>query len=104
MNKRLLGFAFTALLVFGAAALGGWYYVETNVRGTAHVDGSGGYDSSDRRNVAGIAELIFVGDVEKQVGDQGLPLSGPGDETIPMRQYSVRVVQALKGSPSDTVV
>lgn len=48
--------------------------------------------------VASLSDEVFLGTVDEQVGDQGLPLSGPGDAEIPMSQYSVTVRRVLKGS------
>jgi hypothetical protein len=107
-RQRTTIVALSAIVVLLAAALiGGWYYVETYVRGPVPSGSpSGGYDATDRRNVVGTADVVFLGEVEALVGEVGLPLTGPDNMSIPMKQYRVRVVQSLKATEdlAETVI
>lgn len=77
---------------------GGIYYIDTYVwRPVPSTHAASSYDDSMRRNVVAVADVVFLGEVEASVSEIGLPLSGPGNEEVPMAQYRVRVIQTLKG-------
>ena len=59
------------------------------------------FDQSDIRKVVGVSSHIFVGRVVAEVGNEGIPTSG-GD-TVPRTQFSVEVLENVKGELSGTV-
>lgn len=107
MKKHVWVYSIIAALVFAGAAILGYEYYKGVSSPPVPAGGSAApaasYDVTDRRMVAGISSNIFFGTVEEKVGDQGLPLSGPGNESIPMHQYAVSVERNLKGQLPDSV-
>ena len=65
--------------------------------------GSWSFDHEDIRKVVGASNHIFVGRVVAVVGRKGIPTSGPGNEFIPQTQFSVEVLENIKGELSGTV-
>ena len=65
--------------------------------------GSWSFDHKDIRKVVGASTHIFVGRVVAVVGNKGIPTSGPGNEFIPRTQFSVEVLENIKGDLSGTV-
>ncbi len=61
------------------------------------------YDFRDKRVLVGFADTVFLGEVVEQVGSRGLPTSDPEDE-IPQTQFTVKVIERIKGDPPDKIV
>jgi hypothetical protein len=54
-------------------------------------------EPTDERQLVGSATNVFVGRVIGRVGAEGAPLSGPGDRVVPRTQFSVVVLENIKG-------
>ena len=54
-------------------------------------------EPTDERQLVGSATNVFVGRVIGKVGAEGAPLSGPGDRVMPRTQFSVAVLENIKG-------
>lgn len=65
--------------------------------------GRAAWDENDLRRVVGASTDVFVGRVIAQVGEEGLPTSKPG-YSIPHTQFSVEVLETIKGDLSGEVV
>lgn len=87
----LLGTLLCVLAVAGCGAAGGQM---TGARSFVH---------EDIRKVVGVSTHIFVGRVVAVVGNEGIPTSGPGNVSIPRTQFSVEVLENVKGELSGTV-
>lgn len=62
------------------------------------------YDFSNDQILVGTSEFVFLGQVVERVGTKGIPTSDPEIE-IPLTQFSVRVLEQIKGKlPTDVVV
>lgn len=55
------------------------------------------FEPTDERQLVGFATNVFVGRVVEKVGTEGAPLSGPGDRAVPRTQFSVAVLNNIKG-------
>lgn len=55
------------------------------------------FEPTDERQLVGFATNVFVGRVVEKVGTEGAPLSGPGDRAMPRTQFSVAVLNNIKG-------
>lgn len=60
-------------------------------------------EPTDERQLVGFATNVFVGRVVEKVGAEGAPLSGPGDQVMPRTQFSVAVLENIKGDLSGEV-
>lgn len=60
-------------------------------------------DFRDKRVLVGVSEYVFLGEVIAQVGTEGIPTSDPEYE-IPQTQFSVKVLEEIKGALPDEVV
>ena len=65
--------------------------------------GEWSFDHTDIRKVVGGSSHIFVGRVLAVVGHEGIPTSGPGNVSIPRTQFSVEVLENIKGELTGTV-
>ena len=65
--------------------------------------GEWSFDHTDIRKVVGGSSHIFVGRVLAVVGHEGIPTSGPGNVSIPRTQFSVEVLENIKGKLTGTV-
>ena len=65
--------------------------------------GEWSFDQTDIRKVVGVSSHIFVGRVVAVVGNEGVPTSGPGNNSIPQTQFSVEVLENIKGELTGTV-
>ncbi len=54
-------------------------------------------EPTDERQLVGSATNVFVGKVFGKAGAEGAPLSGPGDRVMPRTQFSVVVLENIKG-------
>nr|MDQ5818384.1 hypothetical protein [Actinomycetota bacterium] len=54
-------------------------------------------EPTDERQLVGSATNVFVGRVIGKVGAEGAPLSGPGERVVPRTQFSVVVLENIKG-------
>jgi hypothetical protein len=54
-------------------------------------------EPTDERQLVGSATNVFVGRVIGKVEAEGAPLSGPGDRVMPRTQFSVVVLENIKG-------
>ncbi len=54
-------------------------------------------EPTDEEQLVGFATNVFVGRVVEKVGSEGAPLSGPGGEVVPRTQFSVAVLENIKG-------
>lgn len=62
------------------------------------------YDFSNDQILVGTSEFVFLGQVVEQVSAKGIPTSDPEIE-IPLTQFSVRVIEQIKGKlPTEGVV
>lgn len=61
------------------------------------------YDVRDDRVLVGASEYVFLGEVLAQVGTEGVPTSDP-EYQIPQTQFSVKVLEQIKGELPDEVV
>ena len=66
--------------------------------------GEWSFDQTDIRKVVGVSSHIFVGRVVAVVGNEGVPTSGPGNNSIPQTQFSVEVLENVKGELAGTVI
>ncbi len=87
-----VGFAAYALLAreapeTGAAGNGEVVNLEVNYA----------FEPADEKQLVGFATNVFVGRVVEKVGAEGAPLSGPGGEVVPRTQFSVAVLENIKG-------
>jgi hypothetical protein len=55
------------------------------------------FEPTDERQLVGFATNVFVGRVTGKVGAEGAPLSGPRDPVMPRTQFSVAVLENIKG-------
>ena len=60
-------------------------------------------EPTDEEELVGFATHVFVGRVVEKVGSEGAPLSGPGGEVVPRTQFSVAVLENIKGDLSGEV-
>jgi hypothetical protein len=60
-------------------------------------------EPTDEEQLVGFATNVFVGRVVEKVGAEGAPLSGPGGEVVPRTQFSVAVLENIKGDLGDEV-
>lgn len=86
-----LGTLLCVLVVVGCGAVGG------------QMTGAASFQKEDIRKVVGVSTHIFVGRVVAVAGNEGIPTSGPGNVTIPRTQFSVSVLENVKGELSGTV-
>ncbi len=61
------------------------------------------FEPTDERQLVGFATNVFVGRVVGKVGAEGAPVSGPQDNVIPRTQFSVAVLNNVKGNLSGNV-
>lgn len=61
------------------------------------------FEPTDERQLVGFATNVFVGRVVGKVGAEGAPVSGPQDDVIPRTQFSVAVLNNIKGDLSGNV-
>jgi len=54
-------------------------------------------EPTDKRQLVDAATNVFVGRAIGKVGAEGAPLSGPGDRVLPRTQFSVLVLENIKG-------
>ena len=54
-------------------------------------------EPTDERQLVGSATNVFVGRVIGKVRAEGAPLSGPGERVMPRTQFSVLVLENIKG-------
>ena len=87
-----LGTLLCALAVAGCGAVGG------------QMTGAGSFQEEDIRKVVGVSTHIFAGRVVAVVGNEGIPTTGPGNVSIPRTQFSVEVLENIKGELSGTVI
>jgi hypothetical protein len=85
-----LGFVLYAVLAEGPAGPNGGGDVVNVVVDYA-------IEPTDERQLVGSATNVFVGRVIGKVGAEGAPLSGSGDQVIPRTQFSVAVLENIKG-------
>jgi len=55
------------------------------------------FEPTDERQLVGFATNVFVGRVVGKVGTEGAPVSGPQADVIPRAQFSVAVLNNIKG-------
>lgn len=96
--KRFMLIIVVGAVVITAGYLGGTMLIPR------HVDaGQTIFDVTDKRRLVGHATHVFEGRVIAQVGSKGLPTSIPGD-SIPQSQYTVEIIESIKGNASGTVI
>jgi hypothetical protein len=61
------------------------------------------FEPTDERELVGFATNVFVGRVVGKVGAEGAPVSGPQGDVIPRTQFSVAVLNNIKGDLSGNV-
>ena len=61
------------------------------------------FDARDERRLVGYATNVFIGRVAGEAGNEGAPLSGPGEKVLPQTQFSVEVLENVKGALGGTV-
>lgn len=61
------------------------------------------FEPTDEKQLVGFATHVFVGRVIGKVGAEGAPLSGDGDDVVPRTQFSVEVLNSIKGDLGGTV-
>ncbi len=61
------------------------------------------FDVTDPKKLVGSATNVFVGRVIEKTGSEGTPLSGPGEKVVPQTQFSVEVLNNVKGNLKGTV-
>jgi hypothetical protein len=71
--------------------------------GVVSVEVDYAFEPADERQLVGFATNVFVGRVVGEVGAEGAPVSGPGDRVIPRTQFSVAVLENVKGDLSGKV-
>jgi hypothetical protein len=91
------------LLALGVVGLGFVIYA-VFVKGPTGTDGDVvnvevdyAIEPTDERQLVGTATNVFVGRVIGKAGAEGAPLSGPGDRVVPRTQFSVVVLENIKG-------
>ena len=77
--------------------------VEPSGAGPSDMEVRYAFDAMDPRELVGFASNVFVGQVVKETGSEGAPLSGPGERAVPRTQLSVEVLKNVKGYAEDTV-
>lgn len=90
MRKRFL--LATSVLLLTALGIGFWTWVHT----PCFVEVLPGFDVTDDRKLADFADNIFVGEVVARTGQVM-------DKRIPETQFSVQVLENIKGSLPDLV-
>jgi hypothetical protein len=100
------------VLAVAQAAAAYYYYALARVQPEA-ADAEGGrtstmevayaFDPADTRRLVGFATNVFVGRVVGKIGSEGAALSGPGNESVPRTQFSVKVLENIEGKLSGTV-
>ena len=65
--------------------------------------GAWSFDQTDIRKVVGRSSHIFVGRVVAVAGNEGIPTSGPGNVTVPFTQFTVEMLENIKGELTGTV-
>ena len=74
--------------------------------GTAHAHAAFAFNVEDNRQLVGFADNVFVGRVMERVGSDSVKNVGPaveGAPPTPTTQFSVEVLQNIKGKLNDTV-
>jgi len=56
------------------------------------------FEPTDERQLVGFATNVFVGRVVGKVGAEGAHVFGPQDAVIPRTQFSVAVLENIKGT------
>ena len=84
-----LGFVVYSILAQGPPGTDG---------GVINVEVDYAFEPTDERQLVGFATNVFVGRVIGKVGAEGAPLSGPGERVMPRTQFSVAVLENVKGS------
>jgi hypothetical protein len=84
-----LGFVVYVVLAEGPAGTGSGDVVNVEV--------DYAFEPTDERQLVGFATNVFVGRVTGKVGAEGAPLSGPGEPVMPRTQFSVAVLENIKG-------
>jgi|GEM_PF-6745412 len=94
---------FILLIVVGTVIITAGYLVGTMLI-PRHVNvGQTIFDVTDKRRLVGHATHVFEGRVIAQVGSKGLLTSIPGD-SIPQNQYTVEIIEGIKGDAAGTVI
>ena len=61
------------------------------------------FDVNDERQLVGSASNVFLGRVDRQVGNEGLRVAGDPEPNIAQTQFSVEVLDNIKGDLAGTV-
>ena len=77
--------------------------VESSEAGSSDMEVRYAFDAMDPTELVGFASNVFVGQVIKETGSEGVPLSGPGERAVPRTQFSVEVLKNVKGDAEGTV-
>lgn len=77
--------------------------VESSDAGSSDIEVRYAIDAMDPRELVGFATDVFVGHVVEEAGSEGASLSGPGEKALPRTQFSVEVLNNVKGEAEGTV-
>lgn len=76
---------------------------ETQEAGRSVIEPFYAFEAADDRELVGFATNVFTGRVVEENGSEGTPLSGPDGKVLPQTQFSVEVLDNVKGDLTGTV-